>query len=60
MSHKKCQSISCDVASCSFNDTLENSCTLSAIKVTPKMNCATEDIDESMCASYKSRALVDR
>ena len=61
MSHKKsCQSIACDVASCSFNDALDNRCTLSEIKVTPKMNVATQDIDESMCASYKNRALVDR
>ncbi len=60
MSHKKCQAIACDVASCTFNDALENRCTLSAIKVTPKMNYSTEDADESMCASYKSRALVDR
>lgn len=61
MSHNKGnQSIACDVASCVFNDVLDNNCTLAAIKITPKMSCSTEDIDESMCASYKNRSLVDR
>ena len=54
------QSIACDVASCAFNDVMDNHCSLTKIRVTPKMNCATEDIDESMCASYKNRSLIDR
>lgn len=61
MSHiKGKQSIACDVASCVFNDVMDNYCTLSSIKITPKMSCSTEDIDESMCASYKNRSLVDK
>lgn len=46
------QKINCTVASCKFN---KNSkiCGLKEIVITPKTNCTTKNIDESMCGSYE-------
>ena len=45
------QTISCDVKSCKYND-MECSCSLSEIRVTPKLNCKSKKADESVCSSY--------
>ena len=50
---EKKQEINCTVASCKYNDDMENRCMLKAIQVEPTPENNSQNPDESMCASYK-------
>lgn len=47
------QKINCTVSSCKYNNQDKEKCTLEAIHVAPIDDFATQEADESMCASYK-------
>lgn len=49
------QQINCTVTSCKFNEQQKQECTLRQIVVTPKQNCKTKTIEESMCSSYENK-----
>lgn len=47
------QTINCKVASCRYHNA--SMCELSRIEVEPRPGCSSQDREESLCGSYRSK-----
>lgn len=52
--NKENQTIYCTVTSCKYNNNQRQLCNLEHIIVTPVQGMETNELDESMCSSYKN------